>query len=270
MWAVNRLSGSELIVVISDGSAVPAGTDLNPVLSGHARWLRSVGFDSVTEQLDPDALDPPADALSVVRAEVPIVYLVHTRADHAEQIRQALEDAGHAVVTDNDLRAVVTAARVLTELRRTGHPINQSAVVVAETDELFQMAPLLIAIGFRNLVFWKQADATALPLARIAQDADIVVDLRAVPVDDPRTPGQTSPLVVRLPAPADCLAVLPGLLAAMVDTRTARLPIDVLAAVAQLLATTTAPDFVLATPDPTLTDGIAWAARQALRHPRGG
>ncbi|SNT14923.1 hypothetical protein [Actinoplanes regularis] len=267
---MNRLSGSELIVVVSDGSAVPAGTDLNPVLSEHARWLRSVGFDSVTEQLDPDALDQPADALGVVRAEVPIVYLVHTRADHAEQIRQALEDAGHAVVTDNDLRAVVTAARVLTELRRTGHPINQSAVVVAEPDELFQMAPLLIAIGFRNLVFWKQADATALPLARIAQDADIVVDLRAMPVDDPRTPGQTSPLVVRLPAPADCLAVLPGLLAAMVDTRTARLPIDVLAAVTQLLAIMTAPGFALATPDPTLTDGIAWVSRQALRHPRGG
>ncbi len=199
-----------------------------------------------------------------------IVYLVHTRADRAERIRQSLEDAGHAVVTDSDLRAVVTAARVLTELRRTGHPIDRSAVVVAGTDELFQMAPLLVAIGIRNLVFWRQADATAFPLARVAENADIVVDLRAVPVDDPRTPGRTSPPVVRPSAPADCRAVLPGLLAAMVNARTARLPIDVLAAVAQLLATTTAPGFASATPDPALTDSIAWAARQALRHPRSG
>ncbi|RSM68059.1 hypothetical protein DMB66_14175 [Actinoplanes sp. ATCC 53533] len=205
-----------------------------------------------------------------MRADMSVVYLVHTRADRAWQFRQALEGAGHVVVTDTDLLAVVTATRVLTELRLTGRPVERSSVVVAGSDELVEMAPLLIAIGIRNLVFWRQADAWSVPLARIARDADVVVDLCATPVEDPRTSGQASPLIVRLPALADCLAVLPGLLAALVDTQAGRLQVDVLAAVAQMLAATAAPGAAWATPDPALTDSIAWAAQCALCHPRGG
>lgn len=259
---------AELIVVISDGSALPEGTEPDTVLSGHARRLRSLGFNSSTVTLSADELDA-SSALSVVRADVSVVYLVHTQADRAWQIRQALEGAGRVVVTDTDLLAVVTATRVLTELRRTGRPVEQSSVVIAGSDELFEMAPLLIAIGIRNLVFWRQADARSFPLARIARDADLVVDLCATPVEGPRTSGQESPLIVRLPALADCLAVLPGLLAALVDTRADQLHVGVLAAVAQLLAATAAPGSAWATPDPALTDSIAWAARHALCHPRG-
>ncbi|ROP34473.1 hypothetical protein EDD30_7564 [Couchioplanes caeruleus] len=266
---MDRLSGSQLIAVISDGSALPDGADLNPVLSGHARWLSNLGFDALTAALNTDGRDTPTVALSAVPGDVSVFHLVHTRAEHAGQIRQALEDAGRAVVTDNDLRAVVVAARVLTELRRMRRPTDQSAVVIVDIDELIDMGALLMAIGVRNLVFCRQADV-AFPLSRATHDADVVVDLRPAPVHNPRTPGPTRPLVVPLPAPADSLAVLPGLLAALADTQAARLHVDVLAAVAQMLATTTAPGFALATLDPALTDDIAWAVRQALRHPRGG
>lgn len=266
---MNPSPGSQRIAVISDGSSVPAGSHLNCVLAGHARWLQSLGFDPRTGELSADDPDALADALSATR-DVSIVYLVHTQAERAEWIRQALEGAGRTVVTDSDLRAVVAAAQVLTDLRRTGRPINQSAVVVAGSDELFEMVSLLLAIGVRDLVSWTQADAPALPLARIARDADMVVELRAAPVGDLRTPGQTQPVVIRLPALTDCVAILPGLLVALADTTAGRLGVDVLAAVAQLLATTAVPGSALAKPDPALTDGIAWAARQALRHPRGG
>jgi hypothetical protein len=47
------------------------------------------------------------------------------------------------------------------------------------------------------------------------------------------------------------------------------LHVGVLAAVAQMLAATAAPGSAWATPDPALTDSIAWAARHALCHPRG-
>jgi hypothetical protein len=76
-------------------------------------------------------------------------------------------------------------------------------------------------------------------------------------------------MIVRLPVLADCVAVLPGLLAALIDTGAGQLPVDVLAAVAQMLAATAAPGAAWATPDPALTDSIAWAARHALCHPRG-
>ena len=267
---VNPLPRSQRIAVLSDGSCVPAGSDLNSVLAGHTRWLQDRGFDSRTAQLSDDDLDALADALTATRDQGSIVYLVHTRAQRAEWIRQALEGAGHAVVTDSDLRAVVAAACVLTELRRTGHPISHSAVVVAGSDEVVEMVSLLMAIGVRNLTSWTQADAPQMPLARIAQDADMVVELRNAPVQDPHTPSQSPPVVVRLPALTDCLAVLPGLLVALADTTAKRLHVDVLAAVAQLLATTAEPDTALATPDTALTDAIAWAARQALRHPRAG
>jgi hypothetical protein len=258
----------ELIAVISDGSALLDGTEPGPVLSGRARWLRNLGFSSCTAILNADVLDA-SSVLSGVRADVSVVYLVHTRAERAWQIRQALEGAGRVVVTDTDLLAVVTATRLLTELRLAGRPVEQSGVVVAGSDELFEMAPLLMAIGVRNLMFWRRADASSLPLARIARDADVVVDLCAMPVEDPRTPDQDGPLIVRLPALADCVAVLPGLLAALVDTRAGRLHVDVLAAVAQMLAATTAPGAAWATPDPAVTDSIAWTTRHALCHPRG-
>lgn len=261
------LSVPELIVVTSDGSALPEGTEPDPVLSVHARWLGNLGFNSATATLNADRWDA-SSALRAVRADASVVYLVHTRADRACQIRQTLESAGHAVVTDTDLLGLVTATRVLAELGLAGRSVEQSRVVIAGSDEQFEMAPLWIAIGIRNLAFWRQADARSLPLARIARDADVVVDLRATPVKDPRTPAQASPLIVRLPALADSLAVLPGLLVALADTGARRLPFDVLSAVAQMLAATAAPGSVWATPDPALTDSIAWAARHALRHPR--
>ena len=268
--SVNRLPESQRIAVLSDGSSLPPGNDLNSVLAGHARWLRHQGCDSCTRQLSADDPDALADALSATQGQASIFYLVHTRAERTERIRQALEGVGRAVVADSDLRAVVAVARVLTELRRAGRPINQCAVVIAGSDKLLEMVPLLMAIGVCNLVSWTQADAPDFPFAHIARDADMVVELRAAPVDDPRTQGQTHPVVVRLPALTDCLAVLPGLLAALADTTAGRLRVDVLAAVAQMLATTAVPGLALATPDPALTDGIAWVARQGLRHPRGG
>jgi hypothetical protein len=269
MWGCGAgewLSVPELIVVISDGSALLEGLD--SVLSGYARWLRRFGFNSCTVAVNADVFDA-SSVLSGVHADVSVVYLVHTRGERAWQIRQALEGSGRVVVTDTDLLTVVTATRVLTELRLTGRPVEQSGVVVAGSDELFEMAPLLIAIGFRNLMFWRRADASSLPLAHMARDADVVVDLCATPVEDPRTSGQASPLIVRLPALADCVAVLPGLLTALIDTRAGQLHVDVLAAVAQMLAATAAPRATWATPAPALTDSIAWAARHALCHPRG-
>ncbi|CAL9637430.1 hypothetical protein SUDANB9_06215 [Streptomyces sp. enrichment culture] len=266
---MTRPSSPETIAVISDGSARDEESALEPALSAHARWLGDAGFETCTAGLASDDLDDALGALHAWCGEVTAYCLVHTRADRAWSIRQTLESAELAVVTDSDLRAVVATAQVLTQLRRTGRATNQSKVVIAGSDELFELGPLLTAVGILDLTFWKQADAPTFPLARIAEDADVVVDLRTGPDQDPRTAGEQGPAVIRLPALADSLAVLPGILTALANTKARRLDVDVLAAVAQLLSTTTDAGAPLTTPNPGLTDNIAWAARQAMSHPRG-
>ncbi len=254
--------------MISDGSRLPPGSELSAVLAGQARWLRNLGFDASTAQLNADDLDASAHTLGAVRGDVSAVYLVHTAAERAWRVRQSLEHTGHVVVTDDDLRAVVAAAHLLTELHRTKQATNQSAVVIADSDELPDIGALLTAIGIRNMLFWRQADALAFPLDQVTRDADVLLDLRAAPAPHPRTEGQDSPMFIRLPALTDALAVLPGLLIALTES-SGRLHIDVLAAIAQLLAATAVPEMPLATPGLALTDEIAWVARQALSHPRG-
>lgn len=260
-------SAARRTLVISDGSRLPQGSELSAVLAGQARWLRNLGFDASTAQLDADDLDASAHALGAVRGDVSAVYLVHTEADRAWLVRQTLEHPGRAVVTDDDLRAVVAAAHLLTELHGRKRAIDQSTVVIADSDRLPDMGALLTAIGIRNMVFWRQADAPAVPLEHVAQDADVLLDLRAAPAPHPRAEGQDGPLVIRLPALADALPVLPGLLVALTE-RAGRLP-TVLAAAAQLLAATAVPGMPLAAPSAALTNEIAWAVRQALSQPRG-
>ncbi|MBL7252937.1 hypothetical protein [Paractinoplanes lichenicola] len=260
-------SASRRILVVSDGSRLPRGSELSAVLAGQAHRLEDLGFDTSTAQLRAGDLVASAHTLGAVRGDVSAFYLVHTEADQAWRVRQALEHTGHVVVTDDDLRAVVAAAHLLTELHRRKWAIDRSAVVVADSDELPAIGALLTAIGIRNMVFWRQADAPAVPLEQVTQDAAVLLDLRAAPAPHPRAEGHDGPLVIRLPALADALPVLPGLLIALSE-RAGR-PQTVLAATAHLLATTAVPGMPLAAPGTALTDEIAWAARQTLSHPPG-
>ncbi|WP_394427073.1 hypothetical protein [Streptomyces sp. SGAir0957] len=233
-------------------------------------WLRDIaGIDAVAVSLSPGNL---AEAPAAVRAAAPrgplACLLLHTSPGCPEALRQVLHDENLLVVTDDNLRAVTVAAQVLNALRRTERPAGQSSVLLAGSDQLAELGPLLVAVGIFDLIFWKNADAPAFPLGRVAASANIVVDLVGAYDDARGTLPQDPPQVIRKPALADSLTALPGLLTAAADTHNLDIDTDVLAAVAQLLATTSE-TLPLQTPDEALTSNIEWVARQAMRHPRG-
>lgn len=260
-----------LVAVISDGSELgEQEAELEATLHSYVHWLRDLaGVSAVAAVLNGDDLDDPARAVrTACGADVTACFLVHTRFDRAWSLGQPLQEANPPVVTEGDLRAVAVAAQTLTELRRRERTAGQSSVVLVDGDQLPELGPLLTAVGVRDLIFWRRADAPAFPLARITSNADLVVALRTEHQDDLDAPGQETPPILHAPALTDSLTALPGLLTAAATTQRLQVDIDVLAAVAQLLATTSASTPGTA-PDPALTDSISWVASQAMHHPRG-
>ncbi|MER7805344.1 hypothetical protein ABTX71_34115 [Streptomyces parvulus] len=254
--------------MISDGSALPASDRLEATLASQARWLREYsGLDCVTAVAgSTDTVLP--DVLSAERGGTPVYFLVFTQADRSWPLRQALEAAGNPVLTDGDVRATLATAHVLTALRDRGQQVDRSTVVIAGSDEILELGPLLTSVGALSLTFWRDADAKAFPLVRVAQEADVVVDARARRTPLAWQPGQPAPTVLPLPSLEESRGVLPGLFTAVHQERLRRLDVDALAAVAQLLSTSVPAGSHLSIPDVALTDSIAWAARQASRHPR--
>ncbi|MFB8749095.1 hypothetical protein [Streptomyces parvulus] len=259
-----------MIGVISDGSALPEQDRLELALLSQARWLKGHGsLDAVTAVVaSADKVLP--DVLAAECGGTPVYFLVFTQADRAWPLRQSLEAAGNAVITDGDVRATLATAHMLTALRERGQPVDRAAVVIAGSDEIFELGPLLTSVGALSLTFWRDADATAFPLARVAQEADVLVDARAHRTQVRWEPGRPGPTVLPLPSLADARGVLPGLFTAVYQERLRRVDVDALAAVAQLLSTTMPAGSRFSTPDVTLTDSITWAVRQASRYPRGG
>ncbi|MFH8492314.1 hypothetical protein [Streptomyces longisporoflavus] len=255
--------------MISDGSELPGSQDgLEAALEGCVRRLRKdSGVEAVAVVVSAQDRDPAAAVHSVCDGEASACFVVHADPARAWFMRRALQAADFPVVSDGDLRAVAAAAQALRGLRRLERVAGQSAVVIADSDRLPEMGPLLTAVGIRDLTFWKRTDAPVFPLAQMAEGADLVVDLRAgddvLPVQ-----GQDTGLVLRMPDVTDSLPLLPGLLTAAAATGRLQADTDVLAAVAQFLAITCT-DTALPAPQPELTDSIAWVARQAMRHPRG-
>lgn len=261
------------VAVVSDGSGLvdPGKPELDSVLREYARLLQDLGGpparDFLTDTRDTNEL---VDALRALPEEVRAVYLVHTDAARGSTVQRHLgkEFALLSVVTDQDVAAIVLAAKLLTTLRRRGRETAASQVVVAEGSIRPNLGPLLMAVRIFDISFWKEADAPVFPLERVARGTDAVIDLRTEQHDELQTLGETGPAILKLDDIAGSIAPLPGLLNVIVDAPLATVDIDIYAAVSQALSTMTPPDKDFPGIDRALADSVGWAARQAMLHPR--
>lgn len=261
------------VAVVSDGSGLvePGKPELDSVLREYARLIQEIGGPPARDFLmDTRDTNELVVALRALPEEVRAVYLVRADAARGSTVQRYLgkEFALLSVVTDQDVAAIVLAAKLLTTLRRRGRETAASQVVVAEGSTLPNLGPLLMAVRIFDFSFWKEADATVFPLARVAQGTDVVIDLRTEQHDELRASGETGPAILTLNDIAGPIALLPGLLNVIVDAPLATVDIDIYASFAQTLSTMTPPDQDFPGIDRALADSVGWAARQALLHPR--
>jgi malate dehydrogenase (oxaloacetate-decarboxylating) len=169
------------------------------------------------------------------------------------------------VLTVQDTTAITLTAEVLTTLTRLGRPPRTSRVMIVGADTLPILCPLLMVSGVGDIATWRQADARAFPLHRVAADVHLVVDLLGV---WPRAAGpapRPGPAVVKPGGERDTRLVRPGLLRALTQVPDARMDIEVHHACVLALVMATPPDQRLPRcPRRDLADRVAAAATLAL------
>ncbi|WP_235022414.1 hypothetical protein [Amycolatopsis alkalitolerans] len=174
-------------------------------------------------------------------------------------------------MTEQDTTAIALTAALLTTLRRSGIPPDSTRVVVAGTEKLPTLVPLLMATGIGDITSWNDTDALAFPLAVVTRDATAVIDV-ARPTS---TRTFTPDLPILVPDGIGHLLALPGLLRALRENLGSGFGaaplhrLDVHHACVQALAALTPIDRALPEPaDPDLTTTVARAATRILRLPR--
>lgn len=270
----NRAERGE-VVIVSDGSGLrhqrPPRLRVQPTVRAYAALIKDLG--------GPHAVSQPVTArsnreligsLQALPADTGAVYLAHTDPERGFVAQRALSEAGGPpLITDQDTTAIGLTAELLTALMRAGRQLATSYVVVAGADAMPNLCPLLMAAGIRDIGIWKQADAAVLPLAQAIQGADAVIDVRDR-ASSPHDSGIDGPSVVVAPNDPTCsIVAVPGLLRAVVDAANPRMDVGVYGACAHALVMATPADRCLPTPDLALTDSVAWATAQALKHDPG-
>jgi malic enzyme len=240
------------------------------LLSGHVTVIQELGGPPARPLLVNHAEDPRqlCTRLCPPRTDTGAVFLADMDPTRALIIQHCLgRTSAPPVISDHDTTATAITAAVLTTLSRAGRGPATSRIVLAGADELVLLGPLLTAAGFADITVWKQIDAPRFPLHRVARDADIVVDL-ANEVAHPPAGNDPAPPVITYGDPVNPILALPGILRALVETSCPRVDVDMYLAAAGALVAATPPDRLLPSPEPALTDGVAWAVGQALDHPR--
>lgn len=172
------------------------------------------------------------------------------------------------MVADRDVATIALAARTMTSLRCQGAETVASRVPVAEGDTLPSLGRLLMAAGIFDLALWKETDAVAFPLERVAESSDVLIGPRTGSHNDLSAQSQTRAVVSTLNDISDSAAPVPGILNVVVDASFTSADIDACAAVTHALSTLTPPGKDFPDVERTLVDSIGWVARQALRYPR--
>ncbi|SEC90796.1 malate dehydrogenase (oxaloacetate-decarboxylating) [Amycolatopsis tolypomycina] len=203
----------------------------------------------------------PADAPGLVAAvralDADAVFL--TGADRVATRTAQLALAGElAVFTAEDTLAIALTAAVQVALSRRGRTPADARVLVAAPSTLPLVIPVLLAAGTADIMLWHPADAAAFPLAQLARDVDVVVDLSGRHEPGPR------PAVVAPGDPVAPLLALPGLLQGGPRTGDPQAHPDVHAACARALAGLTPVDRLLPElADPDLASRVAGAVAAA-------
>ena len=274
------------VAVISDGSAdmsaemsaelaEPRGA-LGLVLRRYAALIRETA--GLTTHVVTLETSTPAGfaglfsaALAGVGDEVAAVFLPHTDPARARLV--ASSPTGPLVLTEWDSTAIALTATLCTTLAGAGRTAGASRVVIAGTERLPMLAPLLVAAGVGDLTAWRASDAAGFPLRRVAAGANVVINLLGeLPAIAALRADHPDLVVITPDAGRDPLLALPGLLRAAVLAPRLELDIEVAYAAALALVMATPPLATLPPgPDRGLSDQVAdaviWALPCAARHP---
>lgn len=199
-----------------------------------------------------------AAALRSLPDEVAVVYLTGVESAKARAAQRELALA-LPVVTEEEAAAIVLTAAVLIRSRRLQVAPFDAKVVVAGSDAMPLLVPLLVASGVGDVVAWRRDDAAGFPLREVARNATVVVD--AV--------GEFEGSALAPPERSALLLPLPGLFAALRRGLAGSDPVDVHRACAHALTTLAPVDQPLPElSDPDLATRVLDAIAEAVRPPR--
>jgi len=188
------------VAVIGDGTGPgtpePPGWPLETCLAGDADVIQGLARvpTVVAIATSSDTTAQFATRIQQLPAGIAAVFLTRTEPARARTVRRLVEQAGgqRLVVTEEDATAIALAAAAGVYLHRLGRDPHRCRILVAGSDQMPILSPLLLASGFPDISLWNNADGTWFPLRRAARDADVVIDLQrgdstlaaAAPTDD--------------------------------------------------------------------------------------
>jgi len=204
-------------------------------------------------------------ALRSLPAEVAAVYLTGAEPAKARAAQRELVAAdGVPVITEEETAGIVLTAAVLIRSRRL-HVAPFDATVVAGSDAMPLLVPLLVASGVGDVVAWRRDDAARYPLTEIARDATVVVDVVGEFEGSALVPPERSAGL--LPLPGLFVALRRGLVGRLAGDPLGQL--DVHRACAHALTTLAPVDQPLPElSDPDLATRVLDAIAGAVRPPR--
>ncbi|WP_143271396.1 hypothetical protein [Amycolatopsis echigonensis] len=167
------------MAIVSDGSALPSGTDLTATLRDGAELISGLARVPVrpTVILASDAAGLAA-GIRALPADIGAVLLTRVAPARAREVQRELQDS-HArpLLTDEDVTAIALAAAAVDSLAKAGRRAHGSRVVLAGARDLPVLTSLLMATGVDDITTWNSSDATIFPLHNIVFGADLVIDL---------------------------------------------------------------------------------------------
>ncbi|SDY10963.1 hypothetical protein SAMN05421504_104533 [Amycolatopsis xylanica] len=232
-------AGAPRVAIVSDGSAVPTGTDLNEALRDQAELLNDltrVRAEPVV--LHADNTTALAASIRALPANVGAVMLTHMDSTRAREVAaESRERGARPLLTEDDVTAISLAGVTLSTLAKAGRRARGHRVVLAGARELPGLIALLMAGGVDDITTWNSPDAATFPLATIAAGADLVIDLAGAL---PSRPGGSldGMTVITRDDVDEAPHVAAGLLVAAASTPGLTLDVEIFHACAQVLRAT--------------------------------
>ncbi|PXW98878.1 hypothetical protein C8E89_14328 [Mycolicibacterium moriokaense] len=236
---------------------VAAARTMNPPYPPRSSWLAMEDYVALINEATPMRAAPMplstrdlptlVSAITGLRAPVSAVLVVGLSAAESAAVQHRVADAGGPLV--------ITHIDAVTMLRSRAVTRARARVVMADTESLPLLGPILIGCGIGELTTWHHRDAHDYPLARLMAHNDVLVDPNAA-VSVPHAGDRT----VRIPdEPFEFGAlVVPGLLAGLCGRGVATLEVEHLLAAAHVLALLTPPGRLLPESDePLIVETIA-------------
>lgn len=173
------------VAVIGDGTGPgtpePPEWPLETCLAGDADAIQGLARvpTVVAVATSSDTTAQFAARIQQLPAGIGAVFLTRTDPARARTVQHLVEQAGgrRLVVTEEDATAIALTAAAGVYLHRLGRDPHRCRILVAGTDEMPVLSPLLLASGFPDISLWNSSDGIWFPLRRAARDADVVIDL---------------------------------------------------------------------------------------------